>query len=77
MLGQDERVRRWSMRIGCCPECDADIVFRSDIDLGLEITCRTCFAILVVVGISPIELDWVYEDDQMRVGEDDLYVPMN
>ena len=65
------------MNIGCCPECDADITIRPEPYLGLELTCRSCHAILVVVGLSPIELDWVYEDDQIRLGEDDFVFPIS
>jgi alpha-aminoadipate carrier protein LysW len=50
-----------------CPECDADIeVDEFDVDKGDEITCPECGSNLEVVGLSPIELEAVEED------EDDL-----
>ncbi|MHA2406068.1 MAG: hypothetical protein ACXACH_04875 [Candidatus Hermodarchaeia archaeon] len=62
------------MKMGCCPECDVDIVIRSDTFIGDEVTCRSCYAYLVVVGLSPIELDWKYIDDQVRLGGENGYI---
>jgi lysine biosynthesis protein LysW len=53
---------------GFCPECDANIEFSSDADLGERLRCQVCQAYLVVIGTQPIELDWVYIEDQLRVG---------
>lgn len=61
------------MKMGCCPECDADIVIRSEPYIGEELTCRNCYAYLAVVGISPVELDWAHEGDQIRVDEDNFH----
>lgn len=62
-----------SMNMGCCPECDADIVIRTSPYIGQELTCRSCYAFLIIVGLTPVELDWVHADDQIRLGDDDFY----
>jgi alpha-aminoadipate/glutamate carrier protein LysW len=60
-----------------CPECDADIeVDEFDVDKGDEITCPECGSDLEVVGLSPIELEAVEEDeddldDEVDEDEDD------
>jgi lysine biosynthesis protein LysW len=52
------------MPVTYCPECDGDLKFQSSPRKGDMITCPSCGAYLEVVGLSPIELDWVLEEDQ-------------
>lgn len=56
-----------------CPECDADIdVSEFDVDEGDEISCAECGANLLVVSLSPFELDVAPdEDDEESDDEDD------
>lgn len=51
------------MPVTNCPECDGDLRFQNSPRKGDKVTCRACGAYLEVVGLSPIELDWVLEDD--------------
>jgi lysine biosynthesis protein LysW len=60
------------MVVGSCPECDADINFRVEPREGQKITCPNCDAYLVVIGLHPIELDWVFEDEQFAIGEEEF-----
>ena len=47
-----------------CPECDADIeVDEFDVDKGDQLSCPECGSNLEVIGLSPIELDLVLDDD--------------
>lgn len=54
---------------GYCPECDSDINFHEEPQLDERFYCPTCNAYLVVIGLHPIEVDWVYIDDQIKLGD--------
>jgi lysine biosynthesis protein LysW len=47
-----------------CPECDSKIYVESNPKEGQKITCPKCGAYLMVIGISPIELDWAHDEDE-------------
>lgn len=51
------------MPIGTCPECDADVHVDTDIDKGELVSCEECNTDLEVVGLDPVELDIVEEED--------------
>jgi lysine biosynthesis protein LysW len=65
------------MAQGYCPDCDSDIKLGSDPRKGQKVTCPSCGAYLEVVGLSPIELDWAFDDeDEYEVdyeGQDEDY----
>ena len=46
-----------------CPECDADIRFRRKPRLGQQTMCGQCGEELEVIGLRPLELDYLLEDD--------------
>jgi len=48
---------------GTCPECDADVHVDVDTDKGETVSCEDCGTELEVVGLDPLELDIVEEDD--------------
>jgi alpha-aminoadipate carrier protein LysW len=48
---------------GTCPECDADVHVDTDTDKGESVTCEECGVELEVVGLDPVELDIVEEED--------------
>jgi alpha-aminoadipate carrier protein LysW len=48
---------------GICPECDADVHVDTDTDKGESVSCEECGTELEVVGLDPVELDIVEEDD--------------
>ncbi len=51
------------MPTGTCPECDADVHVDTDVDKGETVSCEECGTDLEVVGLDPVELDIVEEDD--------------
>jgi hypothetical protein len=51
------------MDTGYCPGCDGVVKFASPPREGATTVCPQCKDELVVVSTSPIELDWVYDDD--------------
>jgi len=48
---------------GTCPECDADVHVDTDADKGDVISCDDCGIQLEVVGLDPVELDIMEEED--------------
>ena len=51
------------MPTGTCPQCDADVQVDSDADKGDTIDCEECGAGLEVVGLDPVELDLLPDED--------------
>ena len=48
---------------GTCPECEADVHVDTDADKGETVDCDECGVHLEVVGLDPVELDVVEEED--------------
>lgn len=49
-----------------CPECGSDIRFRKTPFVGKLVECHECYTELIVVSLSPLELDVAdgeYDDD--------------
>jgi alpha-aminoadipate/glutamate carrier protein LysW len=57
---------------GTCPECDADVHVDLDADKGAAISCEDCGTDLEVVGLDPVELDIVEEEDADDDEEDEF-----
>jgi alpha-aminoadipate carrier protein LysW len=57
---------------GTCPECDADVHVEVDVDKGEMVSCEECGTQLEVVGLDPVELDIVEEED-LDDDDDDEY----
>jgi alpha-aminoadipate/glutamate carrier protein LysW len=54
-----------------CPECDAEIeVDEFDVDKGDQLSCPECGSNLEVIGLSPIQLDLVLDDDDEDSDDD-------
>ena len=51
------------MPTGTCPECEADVHVDTDADKGETVDCEECGMKLEVVGLDPVELDMVEEED--------------
>lgn len=55
-----------------CPECDSDIdIDETDVDLGDELSCSECGALLQVASDSPLEFELADDDDDDDVGVDE------
>lgn len=52
-----------------CPDCDTIIPLGSQPRLHQNVSCSSCGAYLQVVGLSPIELDWAFEDEDAMEDE--------
>jgi lysine biosynthesis protein LysW len=60
------------MAKGYCPECDVTINLGKSPRKGQRISCFKCGSQLEVVGLSPIELDWAYDEDPDLTMDDDI-----
>jgi alpha-aminoadipate/glutamate carrier protein LysW len=58
---------------GTCPECDADVHVDIDADKGETVECEECGTQLEIVGLDPVELDIVEEEDYDEDEDEDEY----
>jgi alpha-aminoadipate carrier protein LysW len=56
---------------GTCPDCEADVHVDPDADKGDTLTCEECGTSLEVVGLDPVELDIVEDDEEDLADEDE------
>ena len=55
-----------------CPECEFEIdIDEYDVDKGDTLECDNCGTTLEVVGLNPIELEGVAEDEDEEEEEED------
>lgn len=67
---------RWeelTVPTGTCPECDADVHVDMDTDKGEIVSCEECGTELEIVGLDPVELDVVEEEDYDEDEDEDEY----
>jgi len=50
------------MPISKCPLCGEKVKVELKAWIGQEYECPACDAVLEVVGLNPVSLDWPYED---------------
>jgi lysine biosynthesis protein LysW len=60
------------MSVALCPDCEEGINFGSRVRIGQRVSCPHCGADLEVVEVSPLELDWAYEDVDWEDQDDDV-----
>jgi alpha-aminoadipate carrier protein LysW len=58
---------------GTCPECDADVHVDTDADKGDTFSCEECGSDLELVGLDPVELDIVEEEDLAEDDDEDEF----
>lgn len=58
---------------GTCPECDADVHVDMETDKGEIVSCEECGTDLEIVGLDPVELDVVEEEDYDEDEDEDEY----
>ena len=52
------------MALGHCPECETELKLGNSSRKGQKLTCPSCGASLEVVVLSPIELDWTFDEEE-------------
>jgi len=45
-----------------CPECDHEVQIETTPNLGDRVICLSCKTALVVIRLSPVQLDWAFID---------------
>ena len=50
------------MAMAFCPDCEEPIHFKLRPKVGDRIVCSSCESELEVVEVSPLELDWAFDD---------------
>ena len=59
------------MPTGTCPECDADVHVDPEADKGEIVSCEECGTELEIVGLDPVELDLVEEEEDYDRDEEE------
>ena len=47
-----------------CLDCGAELILVGAIDLGHKVTCPECGTVMEVVGLDPMEVDWIYDEPE-------------
>lgn len=55
-----------------CPACGARFTLQTAPKVDQVMECPSCEATLVVVGLDPVELEWVFYDDEFDGDDDDM-----
>jgi hypothetical protein len=57
-----------------CLDCSTVIQIEDDIYIGLEVICPACEGDFEVTHLSPIQIEWLFEDDDdFDYDDDDVY----
>ena len=51
------------MLVAKCPLCGEKVKVGTKPWIGQEVGCPACDAVLEVVGLNPVSLDWPYDDE--------------
>jgi alpha-aminoadipate/glutamate carrier protein LysW len=55
-----------------CPECDSEIdIDEMDVDIGDELSCSECGALIRVASDSPLELELADDDEDEDLDDED------
>jgi lysine biosynthesis protein LysW len=55
-----------------CPECDSEIdIDEMDVDIGDELSCSECGALVRVASDTPLELELADEDEEDDLDDDE------
>lgn len=50
------------MKVAFCPECEGEFRVGPQLKVGQRITCPHCDAELEIIHLTPLELDWAYDE---------------
>ena len=54
-----------------CLDCGAEITLIGQITVGQQMTCSECGTMLEVIGLDPVEVDWIYDEPEYEEEEED------
>jgi DNA-directed RNA polymerase subunit RPC12/RpoP len=58
-----------------CPECDYQVQFVAEPKRGDGLSCPNCLALLVVLRVQPVELDWAFQAPLIKPAPQDEHGP--
>jgi hypothetical protein len=50
------------MKEAICLDCSTIMLIEDDLYIGLKLSCPECEADFEITDLSPVQLEWVYED---------------
>ena len=50
------------MKVAMCPECEGEFRTGPILKVGQRLVCPNCDAELEVIHLSPLELDWAFDE---------------
>jgi lysine biosynthesis protein LysW len=59
------------MLVAECPECETKIRFAQAPQINETVNCHECGEVLQVISLSPLELDWAYDEEPEDWDEED------
>jgi hypothetical protein len=59
------------MAIAFCPDCEEGVSLGPQPRIGQRVVCPHCRAELEVIDLSPLELDWAYDDSDLDWDEEE------
>jgi lysine biosynthesis protein LysW len=59
------------MAVAVCPACDEDVIVPGRVRLGQTVVCSRCGARLEIIALSPLELDWAFDEVDELEGDED------
>ena len=71
-MAEQAKVRE---RTVVCVDCGSRIALGGAVSLGQELVCPLCDAVMEIVGLDPLEADWIYEEPEYdQEEEQEAYV---
>jgi alpha-aminoadipate carrier protein LysW len=59
------------MRVAKCPECGAPVRVPNSVEVGDQVTCRSCGEELEVIDTDPLTLDYLSDFDEFDEEEEE------
>ena len=59
-----------------CLSCDAEIEVKGKLEIGQLVTCEACEAEFEIIGLKPLQIDWLFidfDDEEDTDDEDEVY----
>lgn len=47
-----------------CPHCNHDLHLENDLHVGKDFLCPVCTARLEILSLSPLEVDWQFQEPE-------------
>ena len=66
----DERTRVRARTLVCL-DCESRIALNGAVKLGQELVCPLCDAVMEIVGLDPLQADWIYEAPEYDQDDDE------